>query len=182
MKRDPEKMRGRLESDKKSVIKPTDFQSDLASTHIARGILWTELGDPIKAKEEHKKARHAILGPLFEEHAGMTQVRRDFARTATYLGELGDPSADLNEADSILRALVSDNRDVIDYRAAAARNTSARGEKFFAAGKSRPSRLLERAAFARARDEQIRLQLDDPEHFDHQSDLRRTESALAVYP
>ena len=180
VKLDPERIRRRLESDKQSVIKPTDFQTDLASTYIARGILWTELGDRVKATEEYKNAR-AILDPLFKEHAGMTQVRRDFARTATYLGELGGPGAALDEADRILRPLVRENPDVTDYRAAAARNTSARGERLCRIAKSPEDAAEGRRLLREARDEQIRLQHDDAEHFDHQADLRRTEAALAVY-
>src|SRR5262249_22682226 len=124
---DPQDARRRLTGDTATVIKPTDFQTDLAETYIARGVVLEGLSEPARPEPSYEEALK-ILVPLTKEHPGMTGPGRNHARALSYLGALHGSLDKLKEADTILRRLVHNNPNVILFRAAAAQNTSARGE------------------------------------------------------
>ena len=96
---DPEEALRRLEADTKTLIKPTDFQSDLASTYGARGIILTELGRRSRRRRREHEEALAILDRLAEEYPGVPKYQGERAWTLTHLGALRGSAEDLKRAD-----------------------------------------------------------------------------------
>jgi serine/threonine protein kinase len=170
------KAEAQLKRDTKTVIMFRDFQADLAVTYRARAILWTELGEPARAKAELKEAL-LILDPLIAEYRGVTEFQGDRAWVATYLGALDGSLAELNDAGRVFEGLVHDNPNVTNFAAGLAWNKAARG-LLLVKGRTPASSAEGRRLLREAQDQQRRLILLDRENFDYQSDLRRTEAAL----
>jgi tetratricopeptide (TPR) repeat protein len=174
---DPEEALRRLEADTKTLIKPADFQSDLASTYGARGVILAELGRPKEAEAEHEEAL-AILDQLTVENPGVPKYQGERAWTLTHLGAIRGSVGDLKQADEVFRRLVGDHPNVTRFRAGAARNKAARGEWLVRAGSptGKPDEGLE--LLRQAREELDSLVRENPQNFDYRSDLRRIEELL----
>jgi serine/threonine protein kinase len=167
-----------LKRDTKTLITFRDFQADLAATHVARGIIWTELGRRAEAIEEHQHA-FAIIDKLTRDYPGVTQLKCDRAWVLTHLGSLRNSLAELNEADQIFQRLVRDNPNVILFAAGAARNQAARGMLRMARRRGSAGDFEEgRRLLSIAREEQHRIADAEPENFDYRSYLKQTEDAL----
>ena len=132
---DPAVAQEQLERDTTTLIKFTDFQSDLANTHITLGILWFELGQLDNAEAAHTQAR-TIFDRLVEMYPGVTKFQNDQAWASTHLGALRGSLDDLNAADAVFQRLLSDNPTVIRLRSRAAFNKAARGKLLIRSGGS----------------------------------------------
>jgi serine/threonine protein kinase len=174
---DPATAERQLQGDTKTLITFRDFQSDLAATYVARGIISTQLGLKTEAVSEYQEAL-TILDQLIKDYPAVTQFQGDRAWVLTYLGALRSSRDELNEADQVFQRLVRDNPNVIRFRAGAARNEAARGMLILAQGGDSAALEEGRRLLLAARAEQRRIVDADPENFDYRSDLRQTEDAL----
>jgi tetratricopeptide (TPR) repeat protein len=171
---DPADAEAKLKRDTKTLITFRDFQSDLASTHLSRGMIWSELGSHGDAESEYEQAL-TIFDQLIKDYQGVTQYQGERAWVLTELGLLRKSSTDLTDAARVFEDLVRDNSKVTRFRAGRARNMAARGMLLLksAATADEGRRLLEAAL-----EVQRVLRAADPEKFDYQSDVRQTEAAL----
>jgi tetratricopeptide (TPR) repeat protein len=167
-----------LKDDTKTVITFGDFQSDLATTYMARGVILTELGQDAEAIAEHQKA-HFYFDQLVKAYPAVTQYQGERAWVSTYLGVLCNNSKrELDDARQDFERLLRDTPNVIRLKAGAARNRAARGEYLVRTGASPAAiaegRRLLRAAYA----DQLDIARSDRENFDFRSDLKQTETWL----
>jgi tetratricopeptide (TPR) repeat protein len=175
---DPERAEQELKRDTKTLITFRDFQSDLALTYVARGLILTELGERDEAIAEHQKA-FDILDELTRSYPAVTQFQGDRAWVLTHLGSLRNSPDELKKADQVFQGLVRANKKVILFAAGAARNQAARGMLLLARGRRSAADLEEgQRLLSAARGEQLGFVRADPGNFDYRSYLKQTEDAL----
>jgi tetratricopeptide (TPR) repeat protein len=161
----------------------TQFQGDLAASHLNLGTPLIDAGEPAEARQEFESAR-ATLQELAEEHPTVTQYQSDLARShgslGLLLGAAGQPAEARQAHESaraILQKLAEDHPTVTQYQRDLAHSHNNLGALLSAAGQPAEARRAFEAALAILRG----LAEGHPEAPDYSSDLGGTLHNLALF-
>jgi serine/threonine-protein kinase len=151
----------------------TEFQSDLADSYDAVGIVQNAMGRPALARVAYEQAR-GIRERLAEENPAETQFRLDLAATLIYIGnmELADGRreeslASHTQAATINERLARENPSVVPFQAALAKSLYQVGMMQSSTGRT----VEARASFDEALKIRERLARENPKVTTYQTDL-----------